>query len=85
MATILLFVPFYASKSFQIDVPKGINYAIIFVYGYLVVKIINSFFENTSPSLNDFSEKGNGTYSDVMHSEVERKVYRDFLETLHNS
>jgi hypothetical protein len=25
MATILLFIPFYVSKAFQIEVPKGIN------------------------------------------------------------
>jgi hypothetical protein len=85
-ATFLLFIPFYLSKSLQIEIPKGVNYAIIFVYGYLVVKIINSVFETAATyNSNNSSEEINNTYPDEMYREVEKKVYDNFLETLYNS
>jgi hypothetical protein len=55
-ATFLLFAPFYVSKSLQIEVPKSIFYIVIFVYGYLVMKIINSFFQPESPNLSNLPD-----------------------------
>jgi positive regulator of sigma E activity len=72
LATLLLFAPFYVSKSLQIEVPKSIFYIVIFVYGYLVIKIINSFFQSETSNLNNLSEKGNDNYTDQMYEELEK-------------